>query len=66
MPEIAFTIDATTGKLEMHVTGVAGPACEDIAKLVKNLLGAPAHEEQTAEYRLRPQVRPTIRRNANP
>ncbi len=66
MPEIIFTIDPTAGKLEMHVVGIAGPACEDIAKLAKQLLGAPAQEEQTAEYRLRPGIRPVIRRKANP
>lgn len=66
MPEITFTIDPRTGKLEMHVTGIAGPACEDIAKLAKELLGAPAREEPTAEYRLRVAVRPQLRPKANP
>lgn len=61
MPEIEFTIDPATGKLTLHVTGVAGPACDDIARLAQELLGAPEREEETAEYRLRPQVRPQIR-----
>ncbi|HLI50742.1 MAG TPA: DUF2997 domain-containing protein [Thermomicrobiaceae bacterium] len=65
MPEITFTIDPATGNLEMHVTGIAGPACEDIAKLAKELLGAPEREEQTAEYRLRVAVRPSVRPKAN-
>lgn len=56
MREIAFTIDPATGELRFHVTGIAGPACDDIAKLAQELLGAPAREEDTAEYRLRPQV----------
>ncbi len=61
MREIEFTIDPVTGELTLHVRGVAGPACDDVAKLAKELLGAPAREEETAEYRLRPRVRPQIR-----
>ncbi len=61
MPEIEFTIDASTGQLQMHVQGVPGPACDDVAKLVKQFAGAPAREEKTAEYALRPLVRPQIR-----
>ena len=61
MPEIEFTVDRATGKLELHVTGIAGPACDDVAKLAKELLGEPGHEQNTAEYYLRPQVRPRIR-----
>ena len=61
MPEIEFTIDPATGELELHVTGIAGPACDDVAKLAKELLGEPGHEQKTAEYYLRPQVRPRIR-----
>ena len=29
MPEIEFTIDTTTGELQMHVRGIAGPACDE-------------------------------------
>ena len=61
MPEIDFTIDATTGDLTMHVKGVVGPACEDVAKLARELLGAPAREQNTAEYFVRPQVHRQIR-----
>jgi len=57
MPEIQFTINPSTGQLETHITGVAGPSCDDIAKLVRELLGQPARETETAEYRLQPQVR---------
>ena len=46
MPEIEFTIDATTGELKMHVKGVVGPACEDVAKLARELLGAPGHRAE--------------------
>ncbi len=61
MPEIEFTIHPETGRLELQVQGIAGPACDDVAKLAKELLGEPGHERQTAEYYLRPQVRPQIR-----
>ncbi len=61
MRELEFTIDRDTGELRLQVRGIAGPACDDIAKLAKALLGAPAREEETAEYHLRPQVRPQIR-----
>ncbi len=61
MPEIHFTIDPVTGQLELHVKGVAGPACEDVARLARELLGAPRHEQNTSEYHVRPQVRPQVR-----
>ena len=54
MAEIEFTIDTQTGEFRMHIHGVAGPACDDVARLVKDLTGEPGHEEVTAEYRLRP------------
>ena len=61
MPEIEFTIDQKTGKLDLHVKGVPGPACDDVAKLARELLGEPRLEQATAEYHLRPQVRPQVR-----
>jgi hypothetical protein len=57
MPEAEFTIDTITGELSMHIHGIAGPACDDVAKLVKELAGEPDQEEATAEYSLRPRVR---------
>jgi len=56
MLDIDFTIDTSTGELEMHVRGIAGPACDDVARLVKQLAGEPSREEETAEYHLRPRV----------
>ena len=41
----------------MHIQGIAGPSCDDVANLVKDLAGTPAVEDVTAEYRLRPRVR---------
>ena len=61
MPEIEFTIDETTGDLTMHVKGIAGPACEDVAKLARELLGAPAAEQNTSEYLIRTQIHRRIR-----
>ncbi len=57
MPEIEFSIDSSTGELQLHVMGVAGHACDDVARLAKELLGKPATEETTADYHVRTQVR---------
>ena len=61
MPELEFTLDPTTGRLEVHVKGIAGPACESIANLARELLGPPRREELTAEYHVRPEVRLQVR-----
>ncbi|MBI4499065.1 MAG: DUF2997 domain-containing protein [Chloroflexi bacterium] len=61
MSELEFTIDATSGRLELHVKGIAGPACDDVAKLVKDLMGEPAQEQNTTEYFVRTRVRPQVR-----
>ena len=50
MPEIEFTINKDTGKMEMKVDGVQGPACADVAKLATDLLGTPRREENTREF----------------
>ncbi len=56
MPEIEFTIKEETGEMELRVEGVQGPACADISKLVTDLVGSPAREENTKEYYARPQT----------
>ncbi len=61
MPEIEFTLDSATGELTLHVKGVTGPSCDDVARLAKQLLGEPGQERNTAEYYQRIQVRPQIR-----
>jgi hypothetical protein len=66
MPEIEFTIDETTGDLTMHVKGVAGPACEDVARLARDLLGNPATDRSTAEFFVRTQVGRQIRPQPRP
>jgi hypothetical protein len=60
VPEAEFTIDTESGEFRLHIHGVAGPACEDVAKLVKDLAGTPGIESKTAEYRLKPRVRPRM------
>lgn len=62
MREIEFTIDPSTGELTIHIRGIHGPACGDIAKLAAGLLGKPEHDWNTPEYYLRPHVWPTIKR----
>lgn len=61
MPEVAFTLDPATGELTLHIKGVAGPACDNVAKLAHDLLGEPGDERRTAEYSLRPRVTPRVR-----
>ena len=65
MHEVEFTIDPATGEMTMHVKGIAGPTCDDIAARVKELLGEPAHEWKTPEYYLRPHTRTQIRSKRN-
>ena len=66
MPEAEFTIDAVSGEFQLHVHGVAGPACDDIARLMKDLAGAPGTEANTAEYRLKPRARARAEVRARP
>ncbi|MBI4496632.1 MAG: DUF2997 domain-containing protein [Chloroflexi bacterium] len=61
MPEIEFRIDPATGKLELQVKGIIGPACDDITKIARELLGDPGQEQNTSEYYVRPQVRTQTR-----
>ena len=60
MPEVNFTINEQTGEMEMQIEGVQGASCADVAKLVKELLGQPAREENTREFYARSNVRPQI------
>ncbi len=60
MPEIEFTLDPTTGKLEVLVKGMRGPSCGDVAILVEEFLGKPALHRNTADFYVKPQVRPQI------
>jgi hypothetical protein len=66
MAEIEFTIDPETGKLDVHVKGIRGPGCADIAKLVEEFFGPPQVDQNTPEYYLRPQVLPRIQPKSHP
>ncbi len=46
--------------MEMHIEGIKGAACADVAKIAKELLGAPAREDNTPEFYVRPQVQKQI------
>lgn len=61
MAEIEFTIDPATGQLDVHVKGIRGPGCADVAKLIEELLGAPKVDRNTPEYYQRTEVRPQVR-----
>jgi len=61
MREVEFRIDPDTGRLEMHIKGIAGPACDDVARLARELLGRPVLDQPTGEYLVRPRVRPQLR-----
>ena len=60
MPEIEFTLDPTTGKLDLHVKGMRGPTCGDVTKLVEEFLGKHALDRNTADFYVKSQVRPQI------
>ena len=56
MRSVVFTINIETGEFTMLIEGVAGPACEGVVKLVKDVAGEPARDEATGEYQLRPRT----------
>jgi hypothetical protein len=55
MAEIEFTIDTETGKCDTQINGIQGPACEQTARQLKQVLGAPTTDRQTAEYHIKAQ-----------
>lgn len=61
MPTIEFSIDPTTGELAMHIQGITGPTCDDVAKLVEELMGQPTRERRTSEYYARVPVQPKVK-----
>lgn len=54
MPEVEFTIDTETGKCETKIHGIQGPACEQTARKLKQVLGTPTMDKKTAEFNIRP------------
>ena len=61
MPEVEFSIDTETGELEMHIEGIKGASCSEVARLAKELLGTPEREEVTPEFYQRPHVAPQVK-----
>ncbi|KXJ98062.1 MAG: hypothetical protein UZ17_ACD001002952 [Acidobacteria bacterium OLB17] len=54
MPEIEFTIDTETGNCETKINGIQGPACEQTARQLKQVLGRPTTDRKTEEFYVRP------------
>jgi hypothetical protein len=54
MAEIEFTIDTETGTCETKINGIQGPACEQTARQLKQVLGTPTIDKTTAEFHTRP------------
>ncbi|CAN5661960.1 hypothetical protein BH24ACI3_BH24ACI3_00810 [soil metagenome] len=63
MPEIEFTIDTETGKCETEINGIQGPACEQTAQRLKQVLGTPATDRKTAEFHLKPRSKRRVGSN---
>ncbi len=54
MREIEFTIDTDTGKCETNIKGIQGPACEQTARQLRQILGTPTIDEKTPEFNVKP------------
>ena len=50
---VTFTVDEL-GKLEYHIEGIKGTACDDIVARITEIAGAPSAVRMTDEYRERP------------
>jgi hypothetical protein len=63
MPEIEFTINTETGGCETEIKGIQGPACENAARHLKQILGNPSTDRKTKEYYVKPQPKSRIKTN---
>lgn len=63
MPEIEFTIDSETGKCETQINGIQGAACEKTAQQLRQVLGAPTTDLNTAEFHVRPRTKRRVGSN---
>ena len=63
MAEIEFTIDTETGKCNTQINGIQGPVCEQTARQLKQILGAPTTDQQTAEYHMKAQSKRRVGSN---
>lgn len=57
MKEIVFTINEDTGKMDVEINGVQGPACEQYIAMIEELVGAPTTKNKKAEYHVRTTVK---------
>ena len=62
MPEIIFKIDTENGKCETEIKGYQGPACEQTAQQLRQVLGEPSNEIRKKEFFLTSQSRQTSKR----
>lgn len=63
MPEIEFTINTETGACETEIKGIQGPACENAARHLKQILGIPSTDRKTKEYYVKPQSKTRVKTN---
>ena len=63
MAEIEFTIDTETGKCDTRINGIQGPACEQTARQLKQMLGPPATDQKTAEFHVKAQSKRRVGSN---
>lgn len=63
MAEIEFTIDTETGKCDTKINGIQGPACEQTARQLKQVLGAPTTDRKTPEFHIKTQSKRRVGSN---
>jgi hypothetical protein len=63
MPEIEFTINTETGKCDTEIKGFQGPACEQTARQLKQILGTPLTDRKTKDYYVKAQPKSRIKAN---
>ena len=63
MAEIEFTIDTETGKCDTQINGIQGPACEQTARHLRQVLGSPTTDRKTAEFHIKPQLKRRVGTN---
>ncbi len=63
MAEIEFTIDTESGTCDTKINGIQGPACEQTARQLKQVLGAPTTDLKTPEFHVKPQSKRRVSSN---
>ncbi|HCA58530.1 MAG TPA: hypothetical protein DEP46_11155 [Blastocatellia bacterium] len=63
MPEIEFTIDTETGNCETKINGIQGPACEETARKLRQVLGTPSIDRKTSDYHVKTTTRRRVGAN---